>query len=242
MTPFLTVKNLTKRFGGLIAVKGVEFSVNPNEILGIIGPNGAGKTTLFNLLSGFYQADKGEIIFKGESVNGLRPYEICKKGIVRTFQVVRPFLELTVLENVLSGSFNRLNKFATAYEEACRVVEFAGLAEKRNFLGRHLTIADRKRLELAKAIATSPTVILLDEVMAGLNPVETTSVMELIRRLRETGVTIMVIEHVMRAIMALADRLIVLNHGVKIAEGSPRDIAKDGNVIKAYLGTEYQIA
>ncbi len=233
------VRGLTKRFGGLEAVKDLDFEVEEGAILGMIGPNGAGKTTVFNLITGFLRPSSGSIQFKGDSLVGLRPHRICKKGITRTHQVVQPLAKLTVLQNVMVGAFSRLNSTGAAREEAIQCLRFVGLLEKKDLLAGSLTIADRKALELARALATKPQLLLLDEVVAGLNPKETDRVIGLIRELRGRGMTLIVVEHVMKAIMSLSDRIIVLSQGKKIAEGNPEDVAHNQEVIKAYLGGDY---
>ena len=235
-----TVQSLNKRFGGLAAVRDVSFQIKKGEILGLIGPNGAGKTTIFNLISGFLPPDSGRVEFKGEEVTGLRPpHKVCVKHIGRTFQLVKPFSNMTVLENVMVGAFSRVKSAKGAKEEAVKVLDFIGLMAHRDSLASGLTIADRKRLELGKALATRPELLLLDEVVAGLNPKETEEIIEIIRAISHQGITLFIIEHVMKAIMTLSDRIIVLHHGEKIAEGTPAEISRDRRVIDAYLGEEY---
>jgi branched-chain amino acid transport system ATP-binding protein len=236
----LEISKLTKYFGGLAAVKNFDLRIKDNEMVGMIGPNGAGKTTVFNLLTGFLIPTSGSILFKDGSITGLKPHEICKKGIVRTFQVVKPLARMTVLENVMAGAFCRLNRIKDAKDKALEVLEFTGLIAKQNILASGLTIADRKRLELSRVLATDPSVILLDETAAGLNPKETEAVIGLIGKLKQRGIsTVVGVEHVMKFIMAISDRIIVLHHGEKIADGTPEEIGKDKHVIKAYLGETY---
>ncbi len=234
---------VSKRFGGLMAVHEVSFAVKTGEILGLIGPNGAGKTTLFRCLTGVYPTTGGKILFKGRDITGLTPHEICVLGITNTHQVVRPFAEMTVWDNVRVGAFFgrgwTQGEVKDASKEAMRVLEFIGLASKAHFLARNLTLPDRKRLEVARALATRPEVLLLDEVVAGLNPTETDIMIRLIRQLRDNGITILMVEHVMRAVLGISDRILVLNFGEKIAEGTPREISTNPQVIEAYLGKSF---
>ncbi|MGQ9543595.1 MAG: ABC transporter ATP-binding protein [Candidatus Bathyarchaeia archaeon] len=239
---YLEIQNVTKRFAGLIALKSVSINVEKGEILGLIGPNGAGKTTLFNIISGVYSPDNGIIRFDGEEITGLRPSEICKKGIARTFQIVKPFPKMSVLNNVIVGALLREPNKAKAVKKAEQLLTFTGLIDKKDVPAGSLTLADRKRLELTRALATDPKMLLLDEVVAGLNPVETDELTLLLRQIRKNGITLFMVEHVMRAIMSISDRIVVLSYGEKIAEGTPSEVAKDERVIKAYLGEEYPIA
>jgi branched-chain amino acid transport system ATP-binding protein len=239
--PILEGKRLTRFFGGVQAVKDLDFSVEEKEILGLIGPNGAGKTTLFNLVAGVFRPQAGTIRFIGEEIQGLKPFEICHRGIGRTFQIVKPFDSLTVLENALIGArFGKSSQVLDRFDPtpiALETVEFVGLIREKDVLCDNLNIGDKKRVELARVLATRPQLVLLDEVMAGLNPVETDRVMSLIRKMRdEKGITIFTIEHVMKAVMEVSDRVIVMHHGEKIAEGSPETVAMDQAVIEAYLG------
>ncbi len=235
----LDVRGLTKSFGGLAAVKDLNFTVHEGEILGLIGPNGSGKTTAFNLITGLLPPDAGHILLAGEEITALRPHAVCAKGVARTFQLVRPFSHLSALQNVLVGRMHGrepAGSLAVASSEASEILAFVGLAGKEQALARRLTYVDRKRLELARALATRPRLLLLDEFMAGLNPQEVQAAMMLVRRLRDAGGTVVMIEHIVKAVLGLSDRIIVLNAGQVIAEGPPEAIARDPRVIEAYLG------
>lgn len=238
----LEVKNLCKNFGGLRAVDGLDLAIEEGQILSLIGPNGAGKSTVFNCIAGVYPPSSGEIYFSGEKVNKQKPWTLCKKGLARTFQIVKPFSSKTVLYNVMVGSFATTDTASEAESKALEVLNFLHLDDKKDIKAGNLTIADRKRLEIARAMATEPRLLLLDEVMAGLRPTEVDEMVEIIRKLRANGMTIFVIEHIMRAIMALSDWIAVIHFGKKIAEGAPATVASDENVIKAYLGEEYVVS
>jgi branched-chain amino acid transport system ATP-binding protein len=235
----LRVESVSKSFGGLRAVHRVSCDLAEGEILALIGPNGAGKTTLFHMVSGFLPPDEGTVTFAGEPLAGLRPHDICLRGLVRTFQVARPFLRLSVLENVVVGALERVKHRRDAVTIAEEVLEVTGLTGKADSPGHSLTLPDRKRLELARALATGPRALLLDEVMAGLNPTETGWLIDLIRAVHARGITILLIEHVMKAVMSLSQRVMVLSYGELIAEGRPEEIVRDRKVIEAYLGEDY---
>jgi branched-chain amino acid transport system ATP-binding protein len=237
--PILEAEGVTKYFGGLAAVSQVGFNVDQGKVVGLIGPNGAGKTTLFNLISGALVPKEGAIRFNGQDIAGLKPHKICKMGLARTFQSVKIFANMPVLDNVLLGSlFGISNSMpsADAAREAMGFLEFVGLSAVRATPAKDLTLANQKRLEVARALATKPELLLLDELMAGLNPTETAEAMELVTRIRDKGITIFMIEHVMKAIMSVCDRIMVLHHGEKIAEGTPQEIATSKTVIEVYLG------
>lgn len=235
----LEVKNLTKAFGGLKAVNNVSFTVEKGEILGLIGPNGSGKTTTFNCINQFYPITSGDILFKGKSIRDLKTYEICKLGIGRTFQVVKPLARMTVLENVTASAFCRVNSIKGAKEVAGEVLQFCNLWKDKDKLAKSLPIGGRKRLEIARALATRPDLLLLDETAAGLNPSELDEAIDLIIKIRESGITILIVEHIMKVIMTISDRIHAINFGQTIAEGTPEQVANNPAVIEAYLGEEY---
>jgi len=239
MSEALVVRGLSKRFGGLRAVQEFSVSVEEGQTVALIGPNGAGKTTCFNLITGYYRPDAGSVVAFGHELVGLHPYHVCARGLARTFQVARPFGKMTVLANVMTGALLRDKKLQIARERAGEAIEFVGLSAREHSLASELTTMDQRRLEMARALATHPRLLLLDEAMAGLNPAEIDQAVALIRHLSRRGLTIVIVEHVMRAIMAVAQRIVVLDHGQKIAEGGPTEIAANPEVIRAYLGSGY---
>jgi branched-chain amino acid transport system ATP-binding protein len=234
----LEIHHVSKFFGGLAANSDVSFEVDQGMIMGLIGPNGAGKTTLFNCITGYYPPSKGDIIFDDRRMNGLKPDKVCKFGMVRTWQKVRPLGKLSVLDNVLVGALRRTNSVAAARDMAHRQLTLVGLDQKSSLLAGALPIGERKKLEVARVLATRPKLLLLDEVMGGLNPHESDEIIDLILQIRDNGVTEMVIEHDMKAIMRLSDRIVVLNSGEKLAEGTPQEIVSNSQVVEAYLGAE----
>lgn len=235
----LELQGVTKRFEGLVANDQVSFTIEAGEIVSLIGPNGAGKTTLFNCIAGFYPVTSGRIIFAGNDITNREPNKICRAGLARTFQIVRVFNNMTTCENVMIGALNHTGDANVAYRRAIDVLERTGLADKRDKLAGGLTIADRKRLEMARALATQPKLLLLDEVMAGLNSSEVKTAVELVKSINAEGISLLIVEHVMEAIMPISHRIVVLDGGQKIAEDDPRTISNDERVIQAYLGEKY---
>lgn len=239
----LQVNGLNKHFGGLAAVQNMSFNIHRGEIVSLIGPNGAGKTTIFNLISGVYPPDSGTIFLDGDDLTGKRPFEVCQKGVGRTFQIMQPFPHMTVLENIVTSSlFGRVPKISMkqAEKEAMELCQLVGLEDKQTAFPRNLTVPGQKRIEIARALAIRPKLLLLDEVMSGLTPTETIEAIKLVRRLRDNGTTIFLIEHVMRVVMGISDRVVVLHHGEKIAEGTCAEVANDQRVIEAYLGEQIE--
>jgi branched-chain amino acid transport system ATP-binding protein len=237
VTALLRLESSSKRFGGLLANREVSLTIDAGEIVGLIGPNGAGKTTLFNCITGSLHPETGRILFEGADITHARPERVCKLGVARTWQVVRAFGRMTALENVVCGALQRTNRVAEARARAVELLDFTGLGGKASAPAATLTLADKKRLEIARALATRPRLLLLDEAMSGLTPLETTAAVQLVRRIHEElRVTICVVEHVMEVVMPLSHRVIVLDYGVKIADGAPDEVVRDAQVIKAYLG------
>ena len=238
-TPCLEIHGITKRFGGLTATDDVSFAVHEGEIVSVIGPNGAGKSTLFNCITGYYRPNAGRILFRGKDITRFSAHRICKLGIARTFQIVQVISDMTTLENVMTGAYLRTYNRRSVQEKAEEILRFTGLHGKMGTLAPDLTIADKKRLEVSMALATRPTLLMLDEAMAGLTTVELREMMALLRKVRETGVTLIIVEHVMEAVMELSDRVVVINSGRKIVEGTPAEVVRNPEVIQAYLGERY---
>jgi branched-chain amino acid transport system ATP-binding protein len=236
MSPLLVVDNLAKRFGGLTANEGISFQLEAAQIVGLIGPNGAGKTTLFNCIAGFYAPSEGSIRFLGQDIAGLPPAQMARLGIARTFQIVRSFGSLSVLENVMVGAMLRNKRVSIARDKALAALEFCGLGARVNVTASNLTVAEQRRLELARALATEPKLLLMDETMAGLTPSEIQDAVRLVQAIQARGITCLIVEHVMEGIMPIADHMIVLDYGRKIAEGTPAEISRNPAVLAAYLG------
>ncbi|WP_313346691.1 ABC transporter ATP-binding protein [Sedimentibacter sp.] len=235
----LNIDSITMKFGSLVANENVSFTIHENEIVSLIGPNGAGKTTLFNCITGFYQPFSGKVTYKDKDITGFTAYEICRLGITRTFQIVQTLKEMTVEENIMTGAFLHTKSRKEAERITSEIMELTDLTKKKNVLGGSLTIVDKKRVEIARALATKPQILMLDECMAGLNQTEIKDVMNLCLKLKESGLSLLIVEHIMEAIMPISDNIVVLNAGKKIAEGIPSDIVNNDEVIKAYLGDKY---
>lgn len=235
----LEVRKVTKRFGGLVALRDLDVRVDEGEILGLIGPNGAGKTTLFNIVVGYYKPDGGQVVFQDHDITGLKPYDVCLRGIGRTFQTTKPFLDSSVLENVVIGGFIRAHGTAEARKIALDTLDMLELSERAESLASELTVPDRKRLEMARALATGAQLLLLDEPMAGLTPSEKAHTVDLLRKVSGDGITLVIVEHDMKVVMTLCPRVILMDRGQKLVEGTPQEVSSDPRAITAYLGEEY---
>lgn len=239
LKPILNIDNITMKFGSLVANENVSFTIHDNEIVSLIGPNGAGKTTLFNCITGFYKPFSGKVTYMDKDITGWTSYDVCKLGITRTFQIVKTLKEMTVEENIMTGAFLHTKKRIESQKIAEEVMELTDLTRKKNIKGGSLTIVDKKRVEIARALATRPKILMLDECMAGLNQTEIKDVMNLCLKLKDSGLSLLIVEHIMEAIMPISDNIVVLNAGKKIAEGPPEEIVDNDEVIKAYLGDKY---
>lgn len=237
---YFEANGITKYFGGLCAVNSVSFKVDQGQIYGLIGPNGSGKTTIFNLINSYFPLSNGTILFEGKQISGLKTHQICRRGIGRTFQVVKPLKRMTVLDNIIASAFLHAEKKREAVDLAERTLDFCGLTPFRDKLAKSLPIASRKRLEIARSLATKPKLLLLDETAAGLNPTEQDEAVQLIQKIRDSGITIVIVEHIMKVIMTISDRILAINHGTVIAEGTPAEVAANQEVITAYLGEDYR--
>ncbi len=237
---FFETREIVKYFGGLAAVSQVSFQVEQGQICGLIGPNGSGKTTIFNLINSYFPLTSGEIFFQGEKISGLKTYQICQKGIGRTFQVVKPLKRMTVLDNVMASAFLKHHSRSEAQKLAEKNIDFCGLTPYIDKVAKSLPIASRKRLEITRALATEPQLLLLDETAAGLNPSELDEAISLIRKIRDSGITIIIVEHIMKVMMTISDRILAINHGMVIAEGTPAEVAENPEVISAYFGEDYR--
>ncbi len=237
---YFEVKKISKFFGGLAAVNGVSFQVEQGQIYGLIGPNGSGKTTIFNLVNAYFPLTKGEIFFENQQISGLKTHQICKRGVGRTFQIVKPLKRMSVLDNVIASAFLHVRRKQDAVAVAEEAIEFCGLTPYKDKLAKSLPIAMRKRLEITRSLATKPKLLLLDETAAGLNPSEVEQAIEIIKKIRDSGITIIIVEHIMRVIMSISDRILAINHGMVIAEGTPAEVASNSEVIAAYLGEDYR--
>lgn len=236
---YFEIKGLMKNFGGLMALNDINLSMEQGEVVGLIGPNGSGKTTLFNCINNFCKPDRGQILFKGKRIDGLPTHKICQMGIARTFQIVKPLKRLTVIDNVMAGAFLHTNDESQARKKSLDVLEFCELSHRKDMLGKDLPIADKKRMEVARALASDPELLLLDETAAGLNLKEIDRVLEIVMKIRQSGITCLVVEHVMKFLMGISDRVMCINFGQEIVTGKPHEVVSHSEVIAAYLGSDY---